>query len=98
MGKMNKPSNKERDTAISKLYQAVEALVQENQNLRQGIQFSINRLDHYIDFTGRQGKRYRNHLKREAAKEKERIAKLESTTKPSGAQEAPITTEEGVIE
>ena len=98
MGKMNKPSNKERDHAISQLYQAVEALMKEVQSLHQGVQFSLQRLDHYIDFTGRQGRRYRNYVKRETEKEKVRIAKLESEAKPDGVQEAPTTIEEGVVE
>jgi hypothetical protein len=97
MGQKNKPSNKERDGAISKLYQAVDGLMKEVQSLHQGVQFSLKRLDHYIDWR-RDGKRYRRSVEKASAKEKARIAKLESETKPDGVQEAPTTIEEGVIE
>ena len=89
MGKMNKPSNKDRDNAISKLYQAMEVIMKDAQELHRGIGFVINRLDHYIDWR-RDGKRYRRSVEKAAAKEKARIEE-EAKTKP-------ITTEEGVAE
>ena len=71
MGRQNKPSNKERDSAIAQLYKTVEVLVKETQNLHQGVQFAVNRLDHYIDWR-RDGKRYRRSVEKAVAKEKEK--------------------------
>ena len=71
MGKQNKPSNKERDNAIAQLYKTVEVLVRETQSLHQGVQFAVNRLDHYIDWR-RDGKRYRRSVEKAAAKAKEK--------------------------
>ena len=71
MGKMNKPSNKDRDAAIAQLYKNMEILAKENQSLYQGVQFAINRLDHYIDWR-RDGKRYRRSCEKDAVKAKEK--------------------------
>ena len=96
MGKHNKATNKQRDEAIGRLYQAMDAIAQRLEGIAQGLDYVHKRQEHYIDWR-RDGKRYRRHLEKEAAKiEKERIAK--SKTKPDGAQEAPTTIEEGVVE
>ena len=94
---MNKPSNKERDHAITKLWETVGALVSDNKDLHKGIQFSLDRLDHYIDWR-RDGKRYRRFIDKQIAKQEERDAKLKSEAKTDGVQEAPTTIEEGVVE
>jgi len=63
-------SNKQRDTAISELYQIIDNMGKAINHLSQGIEMSFKRLDHYIDWR-RDGKRYRRYLDKQAKKQRE---------------------------
>ena len=70
MGRQNKPSNKERDQAITQLYQYVQTLGRQ-------VEFLGNSIANYIDFR-KDGKRYKRWLEKQIAQEKKQIEKIEN--------------------
>ena len=69
MGKQNKPSNKQRDQAISQLYQYINTLGRQ-------LEFVQNSFANYVEFR-KDGKRYKRWLEKQIAQEKKRIEKIE---------------------
>ena len=69
--KRDSATNKQRDLAITELYQMMENMGNAMKQTHQILDLAFKRLDHYIDWTGRNGKRYRRSLKREAERQKE---------------------------